>query len=383
MEMKSRRQFILSSAAVTMAAVTGFVPSRLSANKHTIANKPLKILFLGGTGFLGPHTVKHAMARGHKITLFNRGRSREGLFPELESIVGNRDPKIGKGLEGLKGKQWDCVIDTSGYVPRIVNASSKLLTPHCHHYLFISSISVYANYARVGLDETASVGTLKNKTTEVINNDSYGPLKAYSEKAAEKNFKGRTTIIRPGLIVGPRDRTDRYTYWPVRIAKGGEVLAPGDGRDFVQYIDVRDLGEFIVHCLEQKQMGVFNATSPMADETTADMLKYCKKAVASDARLIWAKKKFLQYHEILPWSGMPVWVPRKSELSGLSQINSHKAKQHGLKIRPRIKTARDTIHWYSRQPLARRKSLRAGISREKEADVLKAWHKMKATSPNI
>jgi len=378
MGMKSRRQFILSSSAATMAALTGFVPNNLFAKKTAITDKPLKILFLGGTGFLGPHTVNHAIARGHKVTLFNRGRSREDLFPELESIIGNRDPKIDKGLEGLKGKQWDCVIDTSGYVPRIVNASSKLLAPHCKHYLFISSISVYSNYTSIGLDETAPVGTLKDKSIEVINNDSYGPLKAYSEQAAERNFEGRATIIRPGLIVGPRDRTDRYTYWPVRIAKGGEVLAPGDGNDFVQYIDVRDLGEFIIDCLEQRQLGTFNATSPMNKETTSEMLNYCKQAISSDASLIWAETEFLQQHEILPWSGMPVWVPRDSEMGGMSRINSLKAEQMGLKTRSRIETVSDTLQWYGSQPAGRRKSLRAGISRQKEADVLKAWHKIRA-----
>jgi len=204
MELKSRRQFMLQGAAASMAALSGFYPKSLSAKPVEKSKKPLKILFLGGTGFLGPHTVNHALARGHQVTLFNRGRSKEGLFPELEAIIGNRDPKIDKGLDGLKGKQWDCVIDTSGYVPRIVNASSKLLAPHCQHYLFISSISAYANFTQAGMQEDAVVGTLEDTTVETIDGETYGPLKAYSEQAAEKNFKGRTTVIRPGINCRPK-----------------------------------------------------------------------------------------------------------------------------------------------------------------------------------
>ncbi len=375
MEMKSRRQFMRTGAAASMVALTGFYPDTSSASLVEKSKKPLKILFLGGTGFLGPHTVNHAIARGHQVTLFNRGRSKEGLFPDLEAIVGNRDPKIDKGLDGLKGKQWDCVIDTSGYVPRIVNASSKLLAPHCQHYLFISSISAYADFTQSGMQEDAAVGTLEDTTVETIDSETYGPLKAYSEQAAEKNFKGRTTVIRPGLIVGPRDRTDRYTYWPVRIAKGGEVLAPGDGKDYVQYIDVRDLGQFIIHCLERKATGTFNATSPMDKETTQDMLGHCKQALSSDATFTWADTDFLQQHEVMPWGGMPVWVPRKGEIGGISRINSSKAEQLGLNARPRSETAVDTFTWYGQQPAARRKTLRAGISSEKEIEVLTAWHK--------
>ncbi len=375
MEMKSRRQFILSGATASMVALTGFYPNTFSASLVEKSKKPLKILFLGGTGFLGPHTVNHAIARGHQVTLFNRGRSKEGLFPDLEAIVGNRDPKIDKGLDGLMGKQWDCVIDTSGYVPRIVNASSKLLAPHCQHYLFISSISAYADFTKSGMQEDATVGILEDTTVETIDGETYGPLKAYSEQAAEKNFKGRTTVIRPGLIVGPRDRTDRYTYWPVRIAKGGEVLAPGDGKDYVQYIDVRDLGKFIIQCLEQKAFGIFNATSPMDKETTQDMLGHCKQALSSNAAFTWADTDFLQQNEVLPWGGMPVWVPRKGEIGGISRIDSNKAEKLGLNSRPRSETVIDTFNWYGQQPAARRKTLRAGISSEKEIEVLAAWHK--------
>ncbi|PCJ50333.1 MAG: epimerase [Gammaproteobacteria bacterium] len=344
------------------------------SNLVPTAKKPLKILFLGGTGFLGPHTVSHAIARGHEVTLFNRGRSKEGLFPELETIIGDRDPKIGTGLDNLNGRHWDCVIDTSGYVPRIVDASTKQLQNQCDQYLFISSISVYKDFNKIGLNEESSVVTLKDKTVESINGETYGPLKAYSEQAAEVNFNNKTTIIRPGLIVGPRDRTDRYTYWPVRVAKGGEVLSPGDGKDFVQYIDVRDLGAFIIHCLEQKTMGIFNATSAMNTETSLDMLNFCKQASGSNASFTWVDADFLEEKNVTPWSNMPVWIPRQSEMAGLSQVSVNKAERQGLVIRSRTETVQDTLTWFGGLSEARRKSLRAGISKQKEAEILTAWH---------
>jgi len=384
--MTTRRQFINSTmnasiAAVGLANTTTFAKeiikeeiedSHLNTIKKT--DKPLRILFLGGTGFLGPHTVSHAVARGHQVTLFNRGRSKEELFPELETIIGDRDPNIGDGLKNLKGRQWDSVIDTSGYVPRIVDASSRLLKDHCEQYLFISSISVYKNLNELGLDEKSAVATLQDTAFESINGETYGPLKAYSEQAAENNFTSRTTVIRPGLIVGPRDRTDRYTYWPVRVAKGGEVLAPGDGKDFVQYIDVRDLGAFIIHCLEQKTMGIFNATSAMNTETSMDMLNHCKSASGSDASFTWADADFLEKQNIQAWSNMPVWIPRQSEMAGLSYVSVTEAEKHGLVIRPRKETAQDTLSWFGNLRKARRKTLRAGISQKKESEALSAWH---------
>lgn len=381
--MSTRRHFITSTLSASLAVTAGLTMTNASAkDKNNIvlsAKKPLKILFLGGTGFLGPHTVSHALARGHEVTLFNRGRSKEGLFPELETIIGNRDPNIGEGLKNLKGRQWDCVIDTSGYVPRIVDASSKMLKEQCKQYLFISSISVYKNFEKIGLDEKSTVATLDDTSLENINGETYGPLKAYSEQAAENNFNSRATVIRPGLIVGPRDRTDRYTYWPVRIAKGGEVLAPGDGKDFVQYIDVRDLGAFIIHCLEQKAMGIFNATSAMNSESSLDMLNSCKEGSGSDASFTWTDADFLEQQNIQPWSNMPVWIPRQSEMAGLSQVSVSKAEKHGLNIRPRRDTVKDTLNWFGNLPKARRKTLRAGISQSKESEILSAWHDLTKT----
>lgn len=377
-QMSTRRHFITSTLSASLAVTAGLTMTNASAkdkiNLVLSAKKPLKILFLGGTGFLGPHTVKHAIARGHEVTLFNRGRSKEELFPELETIIGNRDPNIGIGLKGLNGRRWDCVIDTSGYVPRIVDASTKQLQNQCDQYLFISSISVYKDIHKIALDEESSVGTLEDDTVESINGETYGPLKAYCEQISEKNFANKTTVIRPGLIVGPRDRTDRYTYWPVRIAKGGEVLAPGDGKDFVQYIDVRDLGAFIIHCLEQKAMGIFNATSAMNSESSLDMMNSCKEGSGSDASFTWTDADFLEQQNIQPWSNMPVWIPRQSEMAGLSQVSVSKAEKQGLKIRPRKETVQDTLSWFGNLSKSRRKTLRAGISQKKESETLLVWH---------
>ena len=280
-----------------------------------------KILMLGGTGFLGPHTVQYAIDRGHEVTLFNRGRSKENLFPDLEKLIGNRDPDVDAGLSALKGRKWDCVIDTSSYVPRIAGASAQLLKGQCEQYLMISTISVYSQFSQLNMDESAAVGTLDDPTVETVDGATYGPLKAYSEQAVTEQFGAGTTILRPGLIVGPRDRTDRYSYWPVRASRGGDMLCPGNGSDLVQYIDVRDLAEFIVHCLEQKTTGIFNTISDSKNETVKDMVDTCIEVSGADTNAVWADTDFLTEQGVRPWADMPVWVPNAGEMAGLSQID--------------------------------------------------------------
>ena len=216
----NRREFIEVSLATAVSAA--FPPVAFGA-----ADRSLKILFLGGTGFLGPHTVKYALQRGHEVTLFNRGRTNADMFPELETIIGNRDPEIDEGLSGLEGREWDAVIDTSGYVPRITGASAGLLAESVGQYLFVSTICQYDNWAEGGMNGTEDRprATLDDPTTEDVSTH-YCALKAYCERAVEDAMPGRVTQIRPGLIVGPRDGTDRFTYWPARIDAGGEVLGP-------------------------------------------------------------------------------------------------------------------------------------------------------------
>jgi len=378
--MSNRRQFIQSTLALSAATSAGLSPLLANDKKLTKAKKSLNILFLGGTGFLGPHTVQYAIDRGHNVTLFNRGRSKENLFPNLEALVGNRDPDKDAGLAALAGRSWDCVIDTSAYVPRIADASAKLLAKSCKQYLFVSTISVYKEYSKVGITENDPVGTLEDTKVEKVDGMTYGPLKAYCEQAVRTHFKDNSTIIRPGLIVGPRDKTDRYTYWPVRVARGGDVLAPGDGSDKVQYIDVRDLAEFMIHSLENNNYGTYNAISDSKQETVKDMLASCQKASKSDAKFIWADTEFLTQQQVRPWADMPVWVPNQGEMAGMSQVDVSKALSAGLSVRDRELTAFDTLKWFSEQPEERRAKLRAGLSSEREVEVIQAWKEKKKSA---
>lgn len=369
----SRRDFLKQALAGGAAAAgMGLIsaPAAKAAFTHLAADRKLKILFLGGTAFLGPHTVKYALSRGHQVTLFNRGHTNAQLFPDLEKIIGDRK----EGHEGLRGRDWDVVIDTCGYVPRIVGDSARLLADHCRQYIFISSVSVYADFKQQGIDESYPVGTIDDETTEEVTGETYGPLKALCEQAAEKAMPGRVCNIRPGLIVGPRDRTDRFTYWPVRVQRGGEVLAPGDGSSGIQFIDVRDLGQFIVHCAEINTNGVFNACSPGGEMTMRELLTKCKRVSASDATFTWVDNDFLTAKEVQPWSDMPVWVPAEGDEAGFSTISSRKAFSKGMLNRPVTETIRDTLDWWANQPSTRTAKLRAGLTSEREVEILAAWH---------
>lgn len=326
-----------------------------------------RILILGGTRFLGPAIVRPALDRGHTVTLFNRGKTNPGLFPDLETLLGDRDGK----LDALKDREWDAVVDTSGYVPRVVKMSAELLAPRVKQYVFISSISVYAEPIAPGADESARLATMDDPTDEEVLKN-YGALKALCEKEASKAFPDRATNIRPGLIVGPEDGSDRFTYWPVRLARGGEVLAPGDGTDKVQIIDVRDLGAWIVKMVEGGHAGTFNATGPEKPMTMKEMLDACKKGVKSDAKLVWAPAKFLEEQNVQAWSDMPVWVPSGTDSSGMTQVDCSRAIGKGLTFRPVKQTAADTLSWWRAEPEERRAKLKAGLSAEREIEVLSA-----------
>src|SRR5574337_1126119 len=232
----------------------------------------MRLLILGGTVFLGRHLVEVAIARRHEITLFNRGQHNPDLFSHVEKLRGNRDGD----LTALQGRRWDVVIDTCGFVPRIVRASTELLADAIDHYVFISSLSVFKDFSVSGMDESAAVSTLADETVEEVNGETYGPLKALCEQAAERVMPGRVLIIRPGLIVGSHDPTDRFAYWPQRVAQGGEVLAPGHPNRAIQMIDVRDLAEWIVQMVETGRSGVYNATGPDYALTMGQLLEACK-----------------------------------------------------------------------------------------------------------
>ncbi len=338
------------------------------------ADEPASILVLGGTGFLGPHVVEAATARGVKISLFNRGKTNPHLFPEIEKFRGDRDGQLGELEAAVKaGRRWTAVVDTSGYVPRHVRDSATLLAPAIDHYVFISSISVYADPSKVGLTEADAVGRLDDPSVETISEGSYGPLKALCEEAASAAMPGRVTNVRPGLIVGPGDPSDRFTYWPARAARGGRMIAPGEPSDPVQVIDARDLAAWLVECVLARHFGTFNATGPREVMTVGAMIDACVKAAGSGATPVWVPAAFLAAQEVSPWSDMPVWVPPGSEFGGMGAVDVRKALAAGLVFRPILDTARDTLRDWHALPEERRAKPRAGLAAEREAAVLAAW----------
>lgn len=339
----------------------------------------MKVIVLGGTGFFGPHLVEALVANGHEVTLFNRGKTNPHLFPELEKLQGDRDPDKGEGINALKGRAFDACIDNSGHYPRMVKASAELLAEQgLKQYVFISSISVYPMdlFEKIGVDESMPVETIADPTVETMgqNFENYGALKALCEQAAEAAMPGRATNIRPGLIVGPGDYSDRFTYWPVRINRGGEVLVPNCPDSFVQFIDVRDLADWTVKMVEDGHVGVYNATGPKPQLTWTGFVYGCRAVTTSDARFTWVDEDFLQQNGVGPWMELPLWVPTQSR-PGFSQVSADKAIAVGLTFRPLAVTAKDTLDWAAKRPDDHKP--RAGLAPEKEAAVLKAWHASK------
>ena len=333
----------------------------------------MRILMIGGTRFLGRALVEAALAREHQLTLFHRGLTNPGLFselsPQVESLFGDR----AGDLDSLSGRTWEAVIDTCGYVPRIVRQSALKLSGAVSLYCFISSMSVYADVSQPGLDETAPTGMLEDEAVEEIAGETYGPLKAMCEQAVERVFPGRTLVIRPGLIVGPYDPTDRFTYWPQRVAEGGEVLAPGRPERPIRFIDVRDLAGWIIRIVENGQTGTYNADGPGVPQTMLDLLSTCRSVSSSPATFTWVSEQFLLDHEIEPWIELPLWVPELDpESAGFFAMRSDRAVAAGLHYRSVAETVRDTLAWLAgRSPDW---EPRAGLSRSREAEILDLWH---------
>lgn len=371
----SRRDF-LRAAGFTVGALgaAAFPPFAAPASPQVSkAPKPLRILILGGTGFIGPHQVRYAIARGHTVTLFNRGKTNPKLFPEVEKRQGDRAVN---DYASLKGRDWDVVIDNPTTLPRWVRQAAAVLQNHTKQYVFISTISVYEKNDTPAADETAAVAT----TTEPDSEDArkyYGPLKALSEKEAEKAFPGHTTVIRPGFIIGPGDLSDRFTYWPARLAKGGEVLAPGNPTDPVQIIDARDLAEFSIRVCENGTTGTYNCTGPRSKLTMGEMLGGVRAVMTSDAYLTWVSAKFLAAQSVQPWVDMPVWVPSAGPTAGFALRSIRRALDKGLTFRPLAVTAKDTLDFYHSEPEERKEKLRVGLTPARETQVLAAWHARK------
>ena len=321
----------------------------------------LKVLILGGTNFLGPHLVQELQEHGYEVTLFNRGTQNGVNFPNTESLQGDRDGD----LDALKNRFWDAIIDTSGYLPRVVEASSKILKSSTNHYTFISTIGVYANYASLDIDENCPLAKLEDASTEEINEKTYGALKASCEKVIERYFP-QHLIVRPGLIVGPGNPTNRFSYWPLRVLEGGEVLAPGNPEQNVQFIDVHDLTKWMVSLIEKQKTGVFNATGPASPLTFEQLLKACP---TKERSITWAAEDFLIEHNVQDWTELPLWLSYRRNWIGFFRINSSKAIQEGLTFTPLSKTISTVIDWETQNP----KERPLWLTRKKEQELLKLW----------
>jgi 2'-hydroxyisoflavone reductase len=390
----NRRTFLKTSALASAAIGLDALPNVAFASsarareepRPARAANPLNILILGGTGFTGPEQVEYAIARGHKVTLINRNKTRPDVCKgRVDQLIGD----LNGDMSALKGRKFDVVIDNPTTAPAWVRNAAQYLAGNTNHYIFISTISAYATDKNVWSDETDPTHSLPAGLDPYTlkpedRGQYYGPLKAYSEKEVEKHYPGMNTIIRPGLIVGPLDRSDRFTYWPYRIDKGGEVLAPGDGKDPVQIIDARDLAEWTIRVAENRTLGTFNATGPVKPLTMAELLYGIKAVTTAGAQFTWVPADFLKEQKLSPWRHMPVWVPDGPNNAAFSRRSISKALAAGLTFRPLAVTAKDTLDWNKTRPAAELQALAegkiAGISAQREAEVLAAWKAKQATT---
>ena len=347
----------------------------------------LRILILGGTGFIGPHQVNYAVERGHTVTLFNRGRTNADLFPKVEKVIGDRDKP--DGYDALKGRTFDVVIDNPAQMPKWVRDAGAALKDSVGRYMFVSTLSVFRNRATPGMKEDGplfdpappdAVPASARAAYPGAPTSTYGPLKVACENEARAAFGDRAIIVRPGLIVGPGDLTDRFSYWPVRVEKGGEMLAPGTPEDPVAFIDARDFTEWMIRLAEAKASGTFNAVGPTGGTTVAGMLYGCKAVTTSDTRFTWVDADFLLERKLRPYADLPVWMPPRGDSAGWALMDCSKAIAAGLTFRPIADTARATLQYYHAQPADRQATLRAGLTPDKERETLAAWHAKQGTT---
>lgn len=323
----------------------------------------MKILIIGGTKFLGRHLVNSARVRGHEVTLFNRGKTNPSLFRKVKTIRGDRE----KELNQLSG-EWDAVIDTCGYVPRIVKLSAEALKNKVEKYVFISSVSVYESFSKIGINESDPVAKLEDENVEEVTGETYGALKALCEKTVQEIMGIDSLIIRPGLIVGSHDPTDRFTYWVKRTAQGGEILAPDKPTALTQIIDVRDLADFIITLIENDVSGVFNATGPATPLSFGLLLDTCKLISGSDAKFKWASVDFLSENNVAPWSDMPAWIPDTTDDAGFMHVDFSKAVHAGLKFSTLEDTIKNILEWTNDFPA--NYEMKAGLKPEREKELL-------------
>ncbi|MBM4111977.1 MAG: NAD-dependent epimerase/dehydratase family protein [Phycisphaerae bacterium] len=407
--MNTRREFIVQVGTTAMGAalIPASMARALAQGAAPVAGgakpdaKPgagaapsgkRSLLILGGTGFLGPQVVRHARDRGYEVTLFNRGKTAPDLFPEVEHIEGDRY----SDLDGLKkavadGRKWDCVVDTFTYVPKTVTDAMDILLPAMGQFIVVSTISVYASNDEPNANEDAKLAEVADDIAAGIDTHEkvgqhYGAMKARVEKAAMERFPGKVTIIRPGLIVGPRDTTGRYSYWPVRGSEGGRMIAPGTGDDFIQIVDVRDLGEFTVHCAEVPHFGVFNAVNPAGTRTIRDVVDAAVRSGGDKAQPVWISEEFLKQNGVSAWQHMPAWVPKSADgYAGIGQTNTDRAVKAGLKTRDLADVNAAILEYYrvrgaeieaekgAEFAAQWRRRIRGGLAPEKEKEVLTAW----------
>ncbi len=355
--MITRRTFVGQAGTTTSAAALGF------------GDRPqdgMSILVLGGTGFIGPHLVRRALARGHQLTLFNRGRTNTHLFPTVEKLVGDRNDD----LSALEGRRWDAVIDNSGYTPAQVGRSVTLLKDATDQYLFTSTRVVYTDFTADVMDEDAPIGPADLPESEWT---AYGPAKVLAEREVEAGFGARTLIVRPPVIVGPGDRSDRFTYWPSRIDRGGDVLVQGDPDDPVQFIDVRDLAEFYVHLLERQTAGIFNSVGPAAPLSSAELVYGIRAITATPVSCTWVDWDFLAERGQAPQQQLPFWQPPRGRYLNYGRMDSSRAIAAGLVFRPLAVIAKETLDWHRSREAGGEFPLRTGLDRDTEARLLAEW----------
>ncbi len=371
---ETRRSILKLGAGGAAALAAGLRPEFAAADDSGPQPTAMRVLILGGTGFIGPHMVREFLRRGHSVDLFNRGRTNNELFPDLTTLIGDRDGN----LEALNGKEWDIVVDNSGYVPRHVADSAGLLADAAAHYIYVSTISAYASLSEP-LDEDAPLATIDDESIEEVTNTTYGPLKALCEKRAASAFgKERLTILRPTYICGPGDRTDRYSYWPVRTMRGGDMVWPGTPDDEIQIIDVRDLANFTVDAAEQTILGTFNTVTPVGSFTMGELKDDSLAVTQADMSPVWLPYDFVQSQETGSGNAFPIWVPPTSGEAGAAKVSGERAVAAGLRNRPTRETARDTIAWWKTLPAERASAPRAGLAPDIEARLIETWRRREA-----